>query len=702
MPDMRAFARNDTRKIVLKDCFALLAMTLGIFLFLPAAFASGEHWEFTGWYGGGCFPNIIFDPQNKNRVYLTSDVAGIWRSDDLGEHWNFITKGLGSLTVAQVAIAPSDSNILYAATDGGVFVSRNAGGLWTAADTFNKRIKFVRPDNYRPIAIDLQNPDKLCVGTARGDIFCSQNAGNHWTDIDPENKSSPGKKPITAISFDGPDQVMAASSQGLSRCLINGKTCEAITGGPAQVTDFLYSKKFPKTLYVAGSSKMWISKDDGSSWSQSEAIPQGNTYRISLDESGNKPVIRVIGNKDWNGSVLLTQDEGQTWEKQDSNLQTDAVSNPTYAWASKDGKANSVQIDPFNPEVVFRTDWWGVFRSDDGGQSWNEKVVGAPDTVASDVLVTSNGEIYVATMDNGLLKSVDDGKTYEPLFPRQGYNDEIQGHVWRVVINKEGGIVATSSPWGKQFNQVILSNDGGQSFDLIRSGLPSQGIYGNTVWDRGYAKALATDPNNPDTIYLGIDGDNGGGLFISNDGGTSWTRSSGQPGSLRVYHGLAVDPTDSNRIVWGAGGSHGGVYISNDKGQTFQYALESMSWVFNVVIGPDGTIYAGGDAGGPTVYVSNADKQSFHLLKHFDDKIGSAIDGMAVNPKDAKMIVVSTVSWSDTSPCKYFLSRDAGQSWEMINGDLPDGAGASSMTFDPQGQYLYIARYAGSVYKIKI
>jgi photosystem II stability/assembly factor-like uncharacterized protein len=682
---------------------ALVLMTLcWMLLFLPLGDASGEHWEFAGWYGGGCYPNVAFDPQNKDRVYLTSDVAGIWRSDDLGEHWNFINKGLGSLIVAQVAIAPSDSNVLYAATNGGVFVSHNAGELWTAIDNLKYKIVFSRPWNYRPIAIDAKNPDKICVGTAQGNVYCTKNAGHQWTDIDPDRHFFPDKKPIAALSFDGPDRLMVATPNGLSHCLLNGNTCEAINNGPTKVTDFIFSKKFSKNLYVAGDDKLWISKDAGLTWGQSEAIAKGTIYRIALDESGDKPVIHVIFNVDWNGGIFLTRDEGKTWESRNKNLNADKVSDPTEYWARLGGKANSIQVDPFDPNVVFRTDWWEVFRSDDGGASWNEKIKGAPNTVASEVLVTSKGELYVASMDNGLLRSLDNGKTYEPLFPKSGYNDEIQGHVWRVAINKEGGIVGTSSPWSKNFNQVILSYDGGKSFDLIRSGLPTSGIWGNTVWDKGYAKALAIDPQNRDTLYLGIDGDNGGGLFISNDGGAHWDRSIGQPGSLRVFHGLAVDPTDSNRIVWGATGSRGGVYISNDKGQTFQYVLNEMSWVFNVAIGPDGTIYAGGDKGGPTVYVSNADKQSFRLLKHFDDKVGNAIDGMAVNPKDPKMIAVSTVSWSNRAPCKFYLSHDAGRSWDVINGDLPDGAGASSMTFDPQGQYLYIARYAGSVYKIKI
>jgi hypothetical protein len=57
----------------------ILLSLLLIILFISTGRAQGYHWEFAGWYGGGCFPNIEFDPNVKNRVYLTSDVAGLWR-----------------------------------------------------------------------------------------------------------------------------------------------------------------------------------------------------------------------------------------------------------------------------------------------------------------------------------------------------------------------------------------------------------------------------------------------------------------------------------------------------------------------------------------------------------------------------------------------------------------------------------------------
>ena len=52
--------------------------------------------------------------------------------------------------------------------------------------------------------------------------------------------------------------------------MISTNTCEAIKNGPNNITDFVFSKKNPKTLYVAGDSKLWISKDDGASWVQTQ------------------------------------------------------------------------------------------------------------------------------------------------------------------------------------------------------------------------------------------------------------------------------------------------------------------------------------------------------------------------------------------------------------------------------------------------
>ena len=664
---------------------------------LPLTACAAElPWEFAGWYGGGCFPNIAFDPQVKGRVYLTSDVAGIYRSDYSGDHWYFLTKGLGNLVVAQVAIAPSDFNVLYAATKGGLFVSLNAGTSWSAADNAAGAITFERPANYRSVAVNAKDATKLCVGTSKGSVFCSDDRGAHWRNVDPNNLFFSEKKPVTALAYDAQGRLYAAASTGLIRCKTDGSGCENLQG-PKGSTDFVLSKKSEGTIYAAGEAQLWISVDAGTSWQRSQSVPSGKTYRIALDESGNTPVLRVAWNDGWKGGVVSSFDLGQSWSQGNGVMNGDTLADPSRIWADKNGKLTGLFIDPFDPKVLFRTDWWGVWRSNDGGATWQEKIVGAPNTVGTQAAFSSNGDLYVASMDNGLLRSRDAGKTYEMLFPTK-YDPARSGHVWRVAMAGDT-VIGTSSPWNEPVNQVILSSDGGKTFELIRQGFPTARPKVNTMWGQGYPRGLAVDPKNPDIIYMGIDGDDGGGLFVSRDRGRSWKRSAGQPGALRIYNALAVDPTDSRRIVWGACNTNGGIYISEDGGQTFNYAFKGMQWVFDVKISSDGTIFAAGDSGGAKLYMSLDHGRTWKLSGDFGK--GRALGSVAVDPLNPKRVAVSTVSWSSSAPCKISLSEDGGITWRDVTGDLPDGAGASSLTFDPQSKYLYITRYAGSVYRLK-
>jgi photosystem II stability/assembly factor-like uncharacterized protein len=669
-----------------------------IILFCPLT-AFAQTWEFAGWHGGGCYPNIEFDPKVKGRIYLASDVAGIWRSNDYGEHWFFTTKGLGNLLVTAVEVAPSDSNIVYASTAGGLYVSKNAGVSWVKANTASNQIVFARPISYRPIAINPLKPNQVCVGTSKGKVFCSGDYGTTWNDMDAAKAAFSDGKAIRAMSFDKTGAILyVGSGRGMNRCDMKANKCTLLTNGPKKVMDFAISRNPGYSIYVAGDTRLWITEDQGKTWMQSAPVPQGTTDRVELDAALSKPVIRVVWIKGWNGGVYASRDQGKTWKEQDAGLKPDKISNPTRLWAKSGGRTTGLKVDPFNPHVVFRTDWWGVFRSNDGGTTWIEKVLGVPNTVVTQVNVTSSGLIYAASMDNGLLRSTNGGKTYQALFPKT-YNINYNGHVWRVAL-AGSTIIATSSPWDKRVNQVIVSKDNGATFTVVNKGLPPKRPMVNTMWGEGYPRGLAIDPKNPSIVYLGIDGDDGGGLFISKDSGMSWKHSAGQPSSKRIYYGLAVDPTDSNRILWGASGAGGGAYVSSDAGKTWKNTLTQMQWVFDAAIGPDGSMYAAGESEGAKLYISRNHGTSWWLARNFG--AGRALGSVAVHPKDSKLVAVSTVTWNSSSPNMVFLSRDSGKTWADVTGVLPEGTGAATLAFDPANKFLYAGRYAGSVYRLRL
>lgn len=648
-------------------------------------------WEFAGWQGGGCFPNIEVDPNIKGRVYLTSDVAGVWRSDDSGENWRFVTKGLKNLYVAALAVAPSNSHVLYAATAGGIYVSVDAGLSWSASNDLNKQIKFERPQSYRPIAVSSKDPLKVCIATSAGQIFCSGDGANHWQAL------ALGQVQKLTVIFWAEDQnrLFAGGSSGLQSYDFLTQKWSSVEIALKDLTDLLVSPNDPRRFYAAAAGELWISDNAGVSWQKSTGKPDGKIFRLAL---AGKKIFAAV-NQDWNGKFLVSEDEGTTWKNPVIKITPDIQADPTRAWANLSGKITALKEDPFDNQRMYRSDWWGVFRSDDGGKTWNEKIHGAPNSVGSDISVTKDS-LFVATMDNGLLKSPDGGKSYQPLFPSVGYDAAKAGHVWRVIVPVENRVVATSSPWSQSINQIIVSEDAGLNFKIVRQGLPASRPTQNTMWGQGYPRGLAFDPKDPNKIYLGIDGDDGGGLFVSKDGGYNWARSVGQPGSLRIYNALAVDPTDSNRIFWGACGKGGGVYVSLDGGKTWRLTLKEMTWVFDLMLRPSGVVYASGDMGGAAVFVSSDHGETWKKLKNL--VAAGAADALAFDPTDEKTIAVSSVLWGAGAPGKIYLSADAGENFKEINADLPDGAGMAAMAFSPDGKYLYALRYAGSVYRLKL
>ncbi|MDE2027519.1 MAG: hypothetical protein KGJ11_03120, partial [Candidatus Omnitrophica bacterium] len=546
-----------------------------------AAWSQGTfNWEFAGWYGGGTYPNVEFDPSVQNRVYLTSDVDGIWRSDDLGNHWYHINNGLGGLMVPQVAIAPTNSNILYATTNVGVYYSLNAGQSWNASDTANGKMTFIRPQNYRSLAIDPTNPQHVCVGTQSQQLYCSSNYGQSWQNIPlPAAATAQPAAPIPAmfITRDGKNLYMATSQVVLEYNF--GKSTWTTLGQFNNITDMIEDKFLNRVYIASGSSFSYMSEYMPGSWVSSNPIPAGIVYRIALMHPTNMTVQVYVSwwnATNYTGGVMAYQDPGGYWLSLDYNFFPDQYSDPTRVWASISTVQESLKVDPFNHNVLFRTDNWGVWRSDYGGYSWNERVYGAQNVVASDIAIDTHGNIYVGTMDDGLLESTNGGKSYTAIFPTT-YANNTAGEVWRVAaIGSVPRIVATSSPWNVNYNQVIVSENGGQSFQIINNGIPTSGRPSiNTLWGQGYPRALAVDGSNPNTIYMGIDGDDGGGLFVSTNGGYSWSQTPGQPGSKEIYHALAVNPANPNNIIWGCVGNNGGIYLSTDKGRSFKYVESS-------------------------------------------------------------------------------------------------------------------------------
>jgi photosystem II stability/assembly factor-like uncharacterized protein len=242
--------------------------------------------------------------------------------------------------------------------------------------------------------------------------------------------------------------------------------------------------------------------------------------------------------------VYKSTDGGQTW----SNI------------GLHDSKQISrILVDPRDAKVVYVAALGhaytpnaerGVFKSTDGGASWNKVLDQGPDIGASDLAIaTENPNVLFATMwrarrppwstyapiggpGSGLYRSRDGGATWMHLtgtglpdgdWGRTAVGVSADGkRVYALIDAKKGGL--------------YRSDDGGNSWTLANS---DRRITGR-AW---YFGSITVDPQNPDVIYVP-----NVALYRSEDGGKTISVLRGAPGG-DDYHQIWIDPKDSSRMV---------------------------------------------------------------------------------------------------------------------------------------------------------
>ena len=376
---------------------------------------------------------------------------------------------------------------------------------------------------------------------------------------------------------------MAAGGQGYAPTnysLLRWRSVGPARGGRSVAVTGVKSR--PNEFYFgATGGGLWKSTNAGESWScvSDGSFTTASVGAVAVSESNPDVVYAGTGERDIRGDIshgdgiYKSTDGGNTW--QHIGLETTQT-------------ISKIQIRPDNPDVVYVAALGhvygpnpdrGVFKSTDGGKTWNKILFESDRAGAVDLCMDpSNPDtLYAATWEawrtpytlnsggpgSKLYKTTDGGQNWTDLSRAPGMPKGILGkiglsvspvkpdRVWANVEAEDGGI--------------FRSDDGGKTWQKVNDDRD----YRQRAW---YYTHLYADPKLADTVYVV-----NVGFARSTNGGKTWT-------DLNVPHGdnhdLWINPADTNRMIES---NDGGATVTTDGGKTWTQENYPTAELYHVV-----------------------------------------------------------------------------------------------------------------------
>jgi photosystem II stability/assembly factor-like uncharacterized protein len=276
------------------------------------------------------------------------------------------------------------------------------------------------------------------------------------------------------------------------------------------------------------------------------------------------------------------------------------------------GRVCRVTGIPGSPLVYYTaTASGGIWKSIDGGVNW--KPIFDHETassVGSIAVASSNPNVaYAGTgeanirgdmvVGDGIYKSIDGGKTWKHVWKQEG-------EIGTMIVHPANPDIAFAAVLGHAFGPnrergVYRTTDGGKNWQQVLSKDVDTG-----------ASDVAFDPSNPTIVFAGLwqarrrpwdltSGGPGSGLYVSRDGGDSWKQlgpvgkgqtdeapGHGLPAGPWGKVGVAVAPSDGRRVYALIEAENGGLYRSDDGGDTWRLAsgdrrLRQRAWYYTTL-----------------------------------------------------------------------------------------------------------------------
>jgi len=442
----------------------------------PASPASSElkpdlHWRMIGPFRGGrtrAATGVIGQP---NVFYVGQVDGGVWKSDDCGRTWEPIFDSQPSQSIGAIAVAASDSNIVYAASGeglrrpdlsvgDGIYKSTDAGKTW-------QHLGLRDGQQIPALAVDPHDANKLLAAVLghpygpneeRG-IFRSTDGGATWKKVlyvDPNTGGSDVK-----IDPGNPNVVYAAMWESRLAPWEDGNQYQGTHGG------------------------LFKSTDGGETWQKlSKGLPD-NLAQIYVAIAASDPnrLYATLSTTKESGyasgaglGVYRSDDAGENWYK--------ATDDPRPAMKIGGGDLPVPAVDPKDPNMVYSASIV-TMRSTDGGKTW-VSLRGAPggDDYQNLWINPDNPNIILLVSDQGALVSVNKGESWSSWY------NQPTAQLYHVAVTNSFPYQVCAGQ--QESGSVCISSRGNDGEITYREWHPAG------IIEYGYA---APDPLHPEIVY---------------------------------------------------------------------------------------------------------------------------------------------------------------------------------------------------------
>jgi photosystem II stability/assembly factor-like uncharacterized protein len=644
---------------------------------------SEMRWRCIGPFRGGRTVAITGVPGQPNLFYMAAVNGGVWKTTDAGEVWTPIFDGQPTGSVGALAVAPSNTDILYAGSGeglqrpdlsvgNGIYKSADGGRTW-------RHLGLRDGQQIAHILVDPRDANRVYVAVvghpygpnAERGVFRSTDGGESWQKVLYRDENTGAAD----LAFDpqNPQTIYAV--------------LWAARVAPWEVRN--------GESFIAGGSGLYKSIDGGDTWRPlTQGLPSAadglGRMGIAVAPSRSARLYASVEAHKASG-VYRSEDAGETWARVNDDSRI----------GGRGPGAMGVAAAPDNPDIVYVTNT-STYRSSDGGHTF-AAVKGAPggDDYQRIWISPENPQIIALSSDQGAIISINGGATWSSWYNQptaQFFHVTTDTRFpYRVYgAQQESGSVGTASRGDdgevtfREWHPLGVEEYGYIAVDPLDPDILYGGRVTRTDQRTGEVADVAPEPVrrgeyryvrtlpvvfsplDPHTLYFAANV-----LFKTINGGQSWevispdlsresyqvppslgvfTASDAEKGTHRgVIYAVAPSPKDI-ALIW-AGTDDGLIQVTRDAGKTWHN-----------ITPPELTPWS---------------KVSVMEASHFD--------------ATAAYAAINRIRLDDLRPHLY-RTRDGGKTWQTITRGLPENEPVNVVREDPARRGLLFAGTEQSVY----